>query len=271
METKHGLCQQLFHLPLETEAPTLTSNFDSYSAYYNLFYKSKNYDAEVATVLSVFKTYHAFGKELLELGSGTGGHATHFASHGFNVTGVELSEKMIQLCSPVPRATFLQGDIRSFSLSQRFDHAVSLFHVISYLTNTSDILCAFRNIRTHLIPGSLFLFDFWYTPGVLSIKPSQRVLQASSDCHSITRIATPVAHYDANIVDVNYRILVHDLASKELTELSETHSMRHFTIPEMAHYADISGFDLLQTFDLSTGVAPSLDSWAATMVLRSRP
>ncbi|MCK4821553.1 class I SAM-dependent methyltransferase [bacterium] len=87
--------------------------FDTYSAYYDLFYHDKDYVAEVAYVDGLFARYGSRVRELLEFGSGTGIHGKLFAEKSYKVTGIELRQKMVDRVEETKGFTCMQGDIRS--------------------------------------------------------------------------------------------------------------------------------------------------------------
>ena len=153
----------------------MSANFSrEYVAVYDLLYGAKDYNAEATFVLNRLNTVNkAPLTSLLEIGSGTGRHAHLVASQGLTVLGVDLSDKMVALAnqrsaglSTAPAVKFIQGDVCSFNLSRTFDAAVALFHVFSYLTTTSDLKLALRQIRAHLTDGAPFLFDYWYAGAI---------------------------------------------------------------------------------------------------------
>jgi ubiquinone/menaquinone biosynthesis C-methylase UbiE len=69
---------------------------DTYAASYDLLYRDKDYSAEAALVAKFFKRHGIENGALLELGSGTGGHAFEFARLGYDVLGVERSDAMLR-------------------------------------------------------------------------------------------------------------------------------------------------------------------------------
>src|SRR5690242_9252762 len=70
--------------------------FEKYAAVYDLLYSQKNYAAEAVYIDRLLKKLLSpeCGLQLLELGSGTGGHARCLAEMGYQVTGIERSESM---------------------------------------------------------------------------------------------------------------------------------------------------------------------------------
>ena len=68
-----------------------------YAQQYDLLYKDKNYDAEVALLERLFQAHALEGNSVLDLGCGTGQHAIRLAKRGFDVTGVDRSPEMLRI------------------------------------------------------------------------------------------------------------------------------------------------------------------------------
>ena len=66
--------------------------FETYSQYYDLLYKDKDYKAETDYIISLIKEYHSNTDTILELGCGTGMHASILAENGYKVEGIDLSQ-----------------------------------------------------------------------------------------------------------------------------------------------------------------------------------
>jgi SAM-dependent methyltransferase len=164
---------------------------------------------------------------------------------------------------------FHPGDLRTFSLPDRFDAAISLFHVISYLPENEDILAAFRNARRHLNPGGLFVFDVWYGPAVLTERPAVRVKRMSDDETEVVRLAEPVLHPNENRVDVNYQVWVKRRKDGAVSEVRETHRMRYLFAPELQRLLSSAGFDLAHAEEWVTGRPLGCDTWGACFVARA--
>ena len=249
------------------------SVFGSYSRYYNLLYKDKDYVGEAAYLAALLKRHStAPVQTLLELGCGTGKHAALLGGTGIRVTGVDRSPEMIdqarglaESLSGIPesaRPSFHQGDIASVRFSEKFDAVCSLFHVMSYQTSNEDLMAAFRTAREHLNPGGLFLFDVWYGPAVLTDRPAVRIKRMSDDHGEIVRLAEPGLNPAENVVEVNYEIIVRGGESAGSESLKETHRMRYLFGPELALFALQSGFsDIVHSEEWMTGRRPGFDTW----------
>lgn len=221
--------------------------FDVYARYYDLLYRDKDYAAEAEYVVSLIRKHAPQAKRILELGCGTGAHAEQLARMGYIIHGVDLSEAMLararaRKASLPPevaaRLSFDLGDVRTVRTGGIYDAVISLFHVMSYQTTNADLEAAFRTAATHLEPGGLFLFDFWYGPAVLLQKPEVRLKRLEDDEIKVTRIAEPVLRVNENVVDVNYTVFIELKATGEVEHICETHRMRYLFLPELSYLAD---------------------------------
>lgn len=242
--------------------------FDAYSRYYNLLYLDKDYAAEVDYLDRLLQRHGIGGKDLLEFGSGTGKHGRLLAERGYRVLGIERSAEMVAQTIPSNGFTCQQGDICTVRLGRSFDAVLSLFHVISYQTTNDAIKEVFARAAEHLRPGGLFVFDVWYSPAVHAQRPTVRIKRLEGEGVRITRIAEPKIHCNENQVDVNYSIFAEDLATGTVQTLTETHPMRHFSLPELSLLADMTGFERLAAEGFLTGAPPSEDTWGLCLVLK---
>jgi len=250
--------------------------FADYARYYDLLYRDKDYAAEAEYVAGLIRKFHPSARSILELGSGTGIHASLLAGKGFTVHGIERSPEMHARSQALAesmdvghdRLTFTTGDIREVRLNKLFDAVIALFHVISYQTTNADVIAAFETARHHLNPCGVFIFDVWYGPAVLTERPSVKIKRMADDQTSITRLAEPVLHPNENQVDVHYHVFVRDFATNAVAELKETHTMRYFFKPEIERIATQTGFQCRHAEEWLTGKAIGCDTWGACIVLQ---
>ena len=244
--------------------------FDAYSTYYDLLYRDKDYAAESKFISEILESHIGSKKgSILELGCGTGIHAEHLSNMGFDVTGVDLSAKMIEVARSRSSKTFNSkikfavSDVRSVRLNSKFDSVISLFHVASYQTSNFDILSMFETASTHLKSNGIFIFDCWYGPAVLSNPPELRVKRINSELINILRIAEPTIFPNENIVNVNYTVQVKSTDGKHSDEFIESHNMRYFFSPEIDFYLQQSGMRLIKRVEWLTGSPIGLNTWGA--------
>ena len=242
--------------------------FKKFSDYYELLYKDKDYNAEAAYIHNLISRHNTNFKDILEFGSGTGKHARILVGLGYTVHGIELSENMISRAKIVPGFTCQQGDITNSKMDKTYDVVTSLFHVMCYQITNKQLKDVFENAAAHLNKDGLFIFDFWYSPEVYAQKPSIRVKRAANEKIEITRIAEPVIIPNENRVDINYSIYVKSLIDQKIHMITETHSVRHFSLPEIDIICEMYGFKRLQTEEFKTGKKVSEDTWGPCVLLK---
>jgi SAM-dependent methyltransferase len=244
--------------------------FDHYSNFYDLLYADKDYEAETAYILGLVKKYMPEASSILELGSGTGNYSSQFCRKGYQVHGIEQSTQMLaqSLEKNIQGFTAAEGDISHFELHERFDIAVSLFHVVSYLTRTDDLLSCFRNVAAHLKPGGCFIFDVWYSPAVYTLVPGPRVKSYEDEQVKIMRYAQPEMLCEENTVNVSFKIDIYDKAAQSSRQLMEVHAMRHFSTPEIDLLARLSGLKRVHSEEFLTRKDPGTDTWGVCYILK---
>lgn len=249
--------------------------FGNYARYYDLLYRDKDYFGEAQFIHKLIQSHAPNTQSLLDLGCGTGIHATLLAKEGYQVHGVDLSQEMLQRATErlsqmpvdlVSKLSFSQGDIRQVRLNQKFDVVLSLFHVISYQSTNEDLLAAFQTVKEHLKPGGILIFDVWYGPAVLSDRPAVRVKRLEDEEILVTRIAEPVMYPNDNWVDVNYQIFIRDKSNDSVEEVKESHRMRYLFKPEVNFFLTQSGLTLIDSAEWLTSKISGFTTWSVYFV-----
>jgi predicted TPR repeat methyltransferase len=218
----------------------------SYAHAYDILYSGKDYDGECDFVEEVFRRYQKSPtRTVLDLGSGTGGHALVLANRGYAVTGIDASPEMVAIAeqkkgSP-DNPVFMCGDMRTYETDQRFDSVIAMFAVMSYMVLEEDILQAMKTARRHLLTGGLFIFDVWFGPGVLTQRPGDRHKTFHTPDVDILRLAHPEMNLIRNTVAVHYKILCIS-SGKIVDEQNETHTMRYVFPEEARSHLERAGF-----------------------------
>jgi SAM-dependent methyltransferase len=251
--------------------------FDHYAAYYDLFYGSKDYRSESQYVVRHLRKFAPRAASVLELGCGTAAHAAELVREGYGVTGLDMSEGMLKSArqrrdalaeEQRGRLELLHGDARRVRLGRDFDAVMALFHVMSYQSSNDDLLATLTTAAQHLSSGGIFLFDFWYGPAVLSQRPETRARDLENDSIHVTRIARPRLRENANLVDVNFTVLVQDKTTDSIRRLEETHVMRYLFLPEIDYLLATAGMQRLCAKEWMSDDEPSVASWSGFVVAR---
>ena len=248
-----------------------------YAGQYDQLYIDKNYREECDLIEAAIRRFApSQPNSILDIGCGTGSHALELAKRGYRVTGVDLSQSMLdqasekaELLDSTLRPTWQCADARGFDARGTFDAAIMMFAVIGYLTTNDDVIKGLQNVRRHLKPGALFICDFWYGPSVLSVRPTDRVRVLPTPQGRVIRAASTTLDIPHHTADVTFKLwALH--GDRLIGETNETHHLRYFFPQEFELMLKIGGFSLrsLSAFP-SLDVPLSGDTWNALVVAES--
>ncbi|MDQ3863034.1 MAG: class I SAM-dependent methyltransferase [Actinomycetota bacterium] len=97
------------------------------------------------------------GAEVLDLGCGSGALATRRLSERFQVTGVELSARMVELARRnVPGARFVRADMASVEFPPETFDGVCAFYSLTHLPQ-EELPALLRRVARWLKPAGLFV------------------------------------------------------------------------------------------------------------------
>jgi SAM-dependent methyltransferase len=238
-----------------------------YSDSYDAFYADKDYGAECDLVEGIFKQVDRPVRSLLDLGCGTGRHSVELATRGYEVVGVDLSEGMLDrarrraVAEGASVASFVLGDVQTVQLNRRFDAVLSMFAVVGYQTTDAAVKATFANVRRHLEPGGVFIFDVWYGPAVVAVGPSARVKVVPVEGGEIERKAVGTLEPSGNVCTVKYELTRRRAGQPDATAF-EAHRMRYFFEDELGEFLKEAALTLRSvTAFPDVEHAPSIESW----------
>jgi len=131
--------------------------------YYHLLYKNRN-QMEAGSFIENLLLHLKPSKEalFLDVACGKGRHSKHIHQLGFNVHGIDLSEKSIKEASIFnnERLHFEQHDMREVYISNYFDYTVNLFTSFGYFDDVSDNQKAMDAMAKNLKKDGILVIDF---------------------------------------------------------------------------------------------------------------
>ena len=85
----------------------------------------------------------------------------YFLEKGFSVTGIDLSDKAIELAQEKTKhfgskASWIKGNASDFDLGQKFSLAVSTFDSLNYLEDLNALESCFKCVDNHLLDKGFF-------------------------------------------------------------------------------------------------------------------
>src|SRR6266481_4048204 len=113
-----------------------------------------------------------FGDPVLELGCGTGRITMALAEAGKRITGLDLSERMLERAikkraalrvEARERVHFVQGDMARFDLGEKFRLVIIPFRPFQHLLEVRQQMDCLECVGKHLAPGGRLVLDVFQT------------------------------------------------------------------------------------------------------------
>lgn len=106
---------------------------------------------------------------ILDLCCGTGVPSQWLSNKGYQVTGIDSSQKMLQYAREnAPNCQLILGDVRSFELPLSFHAAFSTGLAFTHILHLEELISIFQNVYKALETNGIFLFDLRLEDGYKS-------------------------------------------------------------------------------------------------------
>jgi len=129
--------------------------------HYDKIYHNVDYEKQIIFFEKLIGRYKKTpSKKILDSACGTGTHVGYLEKLGFEVTGLDISEEMLnEARKKNPKVNFLHGDIKKFQLKDTFGTIICFFNSILYCNGQSEIQKCLANFFSHLENGGVLIFD----------------------------------------------------------------------------------------------------------------
>lgn len=141
------------------------------SPYYHVLYKNRDFtEAELFIDNLIQLLQPQKSSRFLDLGCGKGRHSIYLNKKGFDVTGIDLSEKSIACAKTSENETlhFYTHDMRKLFRTNYFDVVVNLFTSFGYFEQERDDHAVVNAVCKGLKPDGVFVLDFMNSKKVIA-------------------------------------------------------------------------------------------------------
>jgi SAM-dependent methyltransferase len=180
----------------------------------------------------------AEGGRALEFAIGTGRVAVPLAERGVSVSGIELSQPMVdQLRTKVDETTIpvAVGDMASTVVDGTYTLVYLVFNTISNLLTQEEQVACFRNAARHLAPGGRFVIELW-VPELRALPPGRKA--------TVGRVETGYVLLDTYDV-LNQQVVSHHFRFSDGRQANLFRSPHRYIWPaELDLMAQLAGFEL---------------------------
>jgi SAM-dependent methyltransferase len=138
----------------------VSSPFDSFAWFYDRYWAAPFEAWQRPALERVLYPYVKPSGRILDLCCGTGTLAQQLVARGYQITGVDSSDGMLQIARKnVPGGIFQHADASNFALNEPVDAAVCVFDSLNHLLDGPQLQRAFESVYAALNSGGCFAFD----------------------------------------------------------------------------------------------------------------
>ncbi len=203
------------------------------------------------TVLPQYLTTLGYVPErILDIACGEGSFAVLMAKQGYQVTGVDQSQAMIDLAIARARETdvevsFEVEDMRDLSFCETFDLVTCFFDSLNYLLTVKDLNDAFRGAYHALKPGGLFIFDMNTIFG-LAVDWMRATTYIQNETDDFVEIHRQEFDYENLIATMH--VMIFQKKHQLWERIDETHRERGYPIDDIQFLLEQIGFEITATY-----------------------
>ena len=203
-----------------------------------------------------------YGEPVLELGCGTGRMLVPVAQAGLHITGLDISQKMLERAEEKravlraehrDRIRLVHGDMTRFELDERFPLIIIPFRPFQHLLMIAEQLQCLACVRRHLAPGGRLIMDFFQTDAARMHDPdflnehtvADYEMPTGRKVHLTERVVAFHRAEQRNEVEMAFAITTPD-GRKSRSVFGFT--VRYFFRYEVEHLLARSGFQVAEQF-----------------------
>ncbi len=228
---------------------------EDYLRIYTPFLPAEKTTREVEGIIALLNL--PTGSRILDLCCGHGRHAIPLAQHGYQISGLDLSEVLLQRAQVEAEAAgvqvrWLQSDMKRIPFENEFDAIINVFTSFGYLDSEEEDLQVLQQVHQALKPKGLFLLETVYQPRVLrSFTP-----------HGITRYSDGLIVLEERHIDLltSRNEVQITMIDPEGQRTAHRHSMRIYTLTELVQMLKAVGLPVQAYYGGLDGSALTMDS-----------
>lgn len=180
------------------------------------------------------------GARVLDLCCGQGRHAVHLARAGYRVTGLDRSAYLLAHARQAAQEagaqlTLVQGDMRRLPWHTQFDACLNLLTAFGYFEGDDENEEVLHQVARSLRPGGMLLLDMANRDYYLQHLWPRAWRREGR--------AVILEEIDFNAITGRFTLTFTWLDNNGHAE-SVTHSVRHYTVPELAAMMHRAGFQV---------------------------
>lgn len=224
----------------------MTKLYSELAQVYHEMYKSIfDYEQEFLFYEGFLKKYKS--RDILEIGCGTGNLAPYFLKNGYEYSGLDLYNEMLQIARQNhPEASFVQGDMRDLHLARNYESIIITGRSFCYMTTNKDVMAALQSIHRTLKKKGILIFDHFKADELvpnLKKESSQEVERGDTKYRRVNRTSLNMETGWTWNWEAEYHI---EKKGEEEKVIKDHSVLRAFTEDELRLFLQLNGFTVLE-------------------------
>ena len=199
-----------------------------------------------------FKFYEAMLKEynchkILELGCGSGNLAKYFLRSGYDYTGVDLYDSMLEIAAKVePAARFIQGDMRQLNFENEFDAVIIAGRSFTYMTKNDDVDKALKTIYQSLKENGKLIFDNFDAGKIFgNFNREEIIFETEFENRKYKRVSKNSMNLETGWT-WNWQATYYIMENNKIKTVRDNSILRAFTEDELRLFLKINQFEVIK-------------------------
>ena len=232
------------------------SSYATFAQFYDRLTENVDYEVRSAYISNFFAENGVKQGSILDLACGTGTIAKALCEKGYTVTGLDLSEEMLNVAvaKNISDAFFVKGDMTAFELPSPVDGCICSMDAINHLTDYMKVCQCFACVYKALKEQGIFVFD------VNTVYKHREVLFNNTFAFEEEDffLCWDNEYEENDTVAIYLDFFVKN--GEHYDRLTETFKERAYTLKDLQEALSYSGFRVLGIYDELTLEPPREDS-----------
>ncbi|MBE0449230.1 MAG: class I SAM-dependent methyltransferase [Clostridia bacterium] len=226
----------------------MNNPYSEFANVYDVMQYDVDYDFWHDQILKRIATYRPDAKRILELACGTGTMAISLSKAGFITEGIDLSEDMLAIAAnkaglEKQKIKFYNQNMIDFETHKHYDIILCLCDGMNYLNDEEQFQSTLSQVKKHLLPGGLFIFD------LSSIYKLSQIIGNSTFAETFEHSAYIWENeYDEISNQLNFLLTLFIDDGSTYKRLEEYHQQRAYRVEEVETMI-MDDFDVLELVD----------------------
>ena len=252
--------------------------YTSFARVYDTFMDNVPYEEWSRYLCGLLKEYGIEDGLVLDLGCGTGTMTELLAEAGYDMTGVDFSEEMLEIAMEKRMESghdilYLMQDMRAFELYGTVRAVVSICDSVNYITEPEELEKVFRLVNNYLDPGGIFIFDLNTEYKYRELLGSNTIAEERDACSFIW---DNYYYEEEKINEYELTLFLRDeeyskAAGQDICrKFQEMHYQRAYTLDEVKSLLEQAGMEFVTAYDAFSKNPPKTDSERIYVVAREK-